>query len=174
MKNKTNIITINGIGIALFVVLSLCLQVPVFENYYLCLGYVVMVVYLYFFGIKSGIIIGFLGTIIYCFLINGLRGMLGWALGNIFIAVILGYSFKLGGKISKNTVKYLIFITGIIISCTCGILIIKSFVEYLLYAQPIIVRMVSNIYAFVADLIVIIFSVPICRLLEPCMSKIYK
>lgn len=174
MKNKTNVITINGIGIALFVVLSLCLQVSIFENYYLCLGYVAMVVYLYFFGIKSGIIIGFLGTVIYCFLINGLRGMPGWALGNIFIAIILGYTFKLTEKVTKNIVKYSLYITGIIISCICGILIIKSFVEYLLYAQPIVVRMLSNTYAFVADLIVITFSVPICKLLEPCIRKIYK
>ena len=38
---------------ALFVALSLCLQAPVFENYYLCLGYAVMAVYCYSFGTIS-------------------------------------------------------------------------------------------------------------------------
>ena len=50
---SVNKICINGIGIALFVVMTLCLQVPVFENYYLCLGYVAMAFYtyyIYFFG----------------------------------------------------------------------------------------------------------------------------
>ena len=35
-------ICMNAMGIAMFVALTLCLQVPVFENYYLCLGYIVM------------------------------------------------------------------------------------------------------------------------------------
>ena len=89
MKKEINTITSNGIGIALFVILSLCLQVPIFQNYYLCLGYVVMAVYLRFFGIKNGAIVGVFGTILYCFLINGLRGMPGWSIGNIVIAIII-------------------------------------------------------------------------------------
>lgn len=44
----------NGLGIALYVALSLCIQVPVFENYYLCLGYIVMLVYCYSSGPVSG------------------------------------------------------------------------------------------------------------------------
>ena len=39
MSANTKKISLLAVGIALFVVLSLCLQVPVFENYYLCLGY---------------------------------------------------------------------------------------------------------------------------------------
>ena len=35
----TRKICITAMGIALFVVLALCLQVPVFENYYLCFGF---------------------------------------------------------------------------------------------------------------------------------------
>ena len=98
MKKKITNITINSIGVALFIALSMCLQVPVFENYYLCLGYVVMAVYTYFFGIKSGAIVGILGTILYCFIINGLRGMPGWAVGNIVIAICLGFGFEMGRK----------------------------------------------------------------------------
>lgn len=46
-KETIRTITFTAIGIALFVVLSMCLRVPVFENYYLCLGYVVMTVYVW-------------------------------------------------------------------------------------------------------------------------------
>ena len=41
----TRKLCVTAMGVALFVVLALCLQVPVFENYYLCLGYVVMTVF---------------------------------------------------------------------------------------------------------------------------------
>lgn len=79
MNSSTQRIALLAVGIALFVALSMCLQVPVFENYYLCLGYVVMAVYCYSFGTVSGTIAGTLGVVLYCLVINGLRGMPGWA-----------------------------------------------------------------------------------------------
>ena len=84
-------ICINGIGIALFVVMTLCLQVPVFENYYLCLGYVAMAFYTYYFGTTSGVLVGTLGVFLYCLLTGGLRGMPGWILGNVVIGIICGW-----------------------------------------------------------------------------------
>lgn len=65
---KTKDICVTGLGIALFVALSMCLRVPVFENYYLCLGYVVMAVYCYSYGAVKGTIVGVAGTILYCLL----------------------------------------------------------------------------------------------------------
>ena len=56
MNTTTRRITLLAVGTALFVALSMCLQVPVFENYYLCLGYVVMAVYCYSFGTVSGVV----------------------------------------------------------------------------------------------------------------------
>ena len=79
----TKKITVTAMGIALFVVLSLCLQVPVFENYYLCLGYVVLMVFCRYFGTFSSLAVGTLGVVLYCVLISGLRGMPGWAAGNV-------------------------------------------------------------------------------------------
>ena len=54
MNTATQRITLLAVGTALFVALSMCLQVPVFDNYYLCLGYVVMTVYCYSFGAGMG------------------------------------------------------------------------------------------------------------------------
>ena len=147
-------ITINSMGIALFVVLSLCLRVPVFENYYLCLGYVAMAVYCYSIGTISGTIVGTLGTVLYCFLINGLRGMPGWALGNIIIGIIMGSAFRLAKKINITWVKLGIMSLAVVIGVTLGILVVKSYIEVLLYSQPFMVRTASNIYAFVADIVV--------------------
>lgn len=75
MKISIKRICLIAMGIALYVVLSLCLQVPVFENYYLCLGYVSMMVFCYYFGAVSGTVVGFLGVVLYCLLTNGLRGL---------------------------------------------------------------------------------------------------
>lgn len=166
-------IAITGIGIALFVVLSLCLQVPVFENYYLCLGYIAMIVYLYSVGTVSGTIVGVFGTILYCLLINGLRGMPGWAIANIYIGISVVAIFNTFNKTIKNrTLELIISIFWIIIDCAIGILFIKSGIEVLLYSQPLELRLVNNIYAFIADVFVISFSIPICWILDKHIKRL--
>ena len=172
MNKKTKDICLIAMGIALFVGLSMCLRVPIFDNFYLCLGYIVMTVYLYNVGIISGTLIGVLGTFLYCFLINGLRGMPGWICGNIIIGIFLGFWFKKSNLIKKNELlKNIISIILIILSVGIGILIIKSIVETLLYSQPFLVRVTTNIPAFISDIFVIILSLPICKMLKPILKK---
>lgn len=169
-----NRIALCGIGIALFVVLALCLQVPVFENYYLCLGYVAMAVYCYSIGAISGTVVGAFGVVIYCFLINGLRGMPGWAIGNIAIGLIAGSAFRFSKKINNKWVKRVVCLVATIIGTAIGILGIKSGVESILYAQPILVRIAKNISAFIADIVVLMVSLPLCEILDPHIQKIIK
>ena len=170
-KSRTKNIAITGMGIALFVVSSMCLRVPIFENYYLCLGYTVMAVYLYSFGIRKGMIVGVLGTALYCFLINGLRGLPGWAIGNVVIAIFVGLMFKFGKSLKPPIAIYLSYICGIIVGCFLGIFIVKSLVENFIYAQPVAIRMANNIYAFIADVVVLIISIPICEKLNKYIEK---
>jgi uncharacterized membrane protein len=174
LSNTITQITIGDIGIALFVVLSLCLQVPVFDNYYLCLGYIVMAVYCYSIGTISGTIISTLGIVLYCFLINGLRGMPGWAIGNIVVGLIAGSAFKWSKNLKNKWIKRLICLVATIIGTAIGILCIKSGVESILYAQPVIVRMTKNISAFLADIVVLMVSLPLCEVLDPHIQKILK
>lgn len=162
-----------AVGIALFVALSLCLQVPVFENYYLCLGYVVMAVYCYSFGAISGTLVGCLGVMLYCVVISGLRGMPGWTLGNLVIGIILGIVFRASKKMDKPLVRTIINILSIIISVTLGIIVVKSETESLLYMQPFLVRVGKNVYAFVADLVVLLVSLPICATLDKQAKKMF-
>ncbi len=172
MSAKTKKLSLLAVGIALFVVLSLCLQVPVFENYYLCLGYVVMAVYCFSFGTLSGTVVGFLGVILYCVVISGLRGMPGWSLGNIVIGIALGFMFKVTRN-WKSTVLRLVTECVIIVAATAiGILVVKSETESLLYAQPFLVRAAKNTSAFIADCVMLIISLPICRILDPYAEKI--
>jgi len=165
-------ITINAMGIALFVVLTLCIQVPVFENYYLCLGYVAMTAYCYIVGVTSGTIVGTIGVIIYCLLTSGLRGMPGWAVGNLFLGIIMGITFKYTKKLNNKYVEIIISSIIVIIGTGVAMLIIKSDIEAHLYMQPFWLRVTKNVYAFVADAFMIIISIPLCRFLEPKFRQI--
>lgn len=162
----TKRICILAIGVALFVALSLCLQVPVFENYYLCLGYVVMTVFCYYFGPGSGAIVGGLGVVLYCLVTGGLRGMPGWAIGNLIIGLIVGLTCKLTLKMGRKWMRHVFVAVSIVVSVGLGILFAKSFVEAVLYAQPMLLRVAKNSYAFVADAVVMMFSLPICVSLQ--------
>lgn len=172
MSSTLKNVTINAMGISLFVVLSLCLQVPVFENYYICLGYVAMTVFCYMVGTISGTITGTFGVVLYCLLINGLRGMPGWAAGNLIIGIVLGITFKLTKKINNSLIEFIVCSIIIIVTTAFAMLVVKSTVECFLYSQPFFVRAIKNIYAFIADAFTIIISIPLCKLLEPKLKPI--
>lgn len=171
MKSITKNVCITALGIALFVVFSLCLQVPVFENYYLCLGYVVLAVYCYSIGVGKSVCVGFLGVILYCLLTSGLRGMPGWSLGNIVIALATSLVCKFTEKFKNKTIRHIVIAVVMVLSTAIGILGVKSLVECLLYSQPVLLRVAKNVYAFVADSFVLVLSIPICYSLNFLIKK---
>lgn len=166
MEKATRKLCLLAMGTALFVVLSLCLQVPVFENYYLCLGYVPMMVFCYYFGPAAGMTVGCGGVILYCLLINGLRGMPGWAAGNLLIGLVVGLTCRITAQMKNRGARHLLLAASVVVAVAVGILGVKSAVEMLLYAQPIWLRMGKNLYAFAADVVVLLVSLPICASLE--------
>ena len=171
MISSTKKICIIAMGIALFVVLSLCLQVPVFENYYLCLGYVVMTVFCYYFGPISGMVVGGLGVVLYYLLTGGVRGMPGWAIGNLVIGLFVGLTCKITLKLKNEWMRHVVIGVSIVVSVAIGMLAVKSTIESILYAQPMFLRIVKNSYAFVADVIVMIISLPVCLSLRKVIVK---
>ena len=164
MNTTTQRVTLLAVGTALFVALSMCLQVPVFENYYLCLGYVVMAVYCWSFGTFSGTVAGTLGVVLYCLVINGLRGMPGWALGNIVIGICLGLAFHAAKRMKSRLAGTALSIAAIVAGTALGILGVKSVTESLLYGQPFLVR---------ADVVVLIVSLPVCMSLDGTARKMF-
>ena len=164
---KTRDITFLAMGIALFVALSMCLRVPVFENYYLCLGYVVMTAYIYCFKWYEGAIVGFFGVILYC-IIGGLgfNGMPGWAVGNIVIGLILGMGLTWIRKIENKALKAALTAVVAVIATFAGIEIVKSLIDSFVVAQPFLVRVGKNMTSFIADIVVIVASLPVCVLIE--------
>ena len=173
MKITTKDITFTAIGIALFVVLSMCLRVPVFENYYLCLGYIVMTVYIWCFLWYEGAIVGFLGVILYCIIGSlGFNGMPGWSLGNIFIGLIMGVALKQIQKLKNKTLQVVLMAIAAVIATFVGILIVKSLIDSVVVSQPFVVRFGKNMTSFIADAFVIVVSLPICVLVEKPAKKL--
>lgn len=173
MTTTTRKICVTAMGIALFVVLTLCLQVPVFENYYLCLGYVVMTVFCCYFGPFSAMAVGGLGVVLYCLLTNGLRGMPGWAVGNLFIGLMVGLTCKYSCKLKNKRLSGLLVGVSIVVSTAAAMLGIKSLTESFLYAQPFVLRVAKNSYAFVADAAVMLLSLPVCHGLRGVITKTF-
>lgn len=166
MSKTTKNVCLTAMGVALYVVLSLCLQVPVFENYYLCLGYVSMMVFCYWFGPIAGTTVGVMGVVLYCLLTNGLRGLPGWAAGNLVIGLTVGLTCSLTKKMPHTLLRHGLIAAAVIVSTAVGILWIKSLTEVLLYAQPMLLRVAKNVYAFVADVVVLLVSIPLCVCLK--------
>ena len=48
----------------------------------------------------------------------------------------------------------------------------KSIVEMYLYSQPFLLRVSNNIFAFIADVVVLLFAVPFCEMLDPKIKKL--
>ena len=181
-------ITYMAIGIALFVVTSMCLRVPVFENYYLCLGYVVMTVYIWCFKWYEGAAVGFFGVWLYCLIGSlGFNGAPGWAIGNIVIGIILGFTIpairNLTNKLVKkdvidDTKAEKLYITIPLVGLVAvfatfvGIMLVKSAVDMVVVSQPFTVRFIKNLNSFIADAVVIVFSIPICLVLEKPLKKL--
>ena len=172
MKRNLKVLIATALGIALFVVLSVCLQVPIFQNYYLCLGYIAMAVFCYSFGTVSGTIVGVFGVVLYCLLISGLKGMPGWALGNVAIGFGLGLTFELTKNMKNRVAKYMLWVAAVIYSVALGILGLKSLVDSVIKSQPFLARVAMNLYAFIADVAVLLISLPICELLDKPAQKL--
>ena len=131
-----------AVGIALFVALSMCLRVPVFENYYLCLGYVVMTVYIWSFKWYEGAIVGALGVVLYCIIGQlGFNGMPGWALGNVAIGLIIGLPLKFIKRLKSRALQMFLTAVAAAIGTFVGILLIKSLVDSLVVGQPFVVHL---------------------------------
>jgi hypothetical protein len=113
-----------------------------------------------------------MGVILYCLVISGLRGMPGWSLGNIVIGIAIGLMFKSTRNWKSTVLKLAIECFVIVVATAIGILVVKSETESLLYSQPFLVRAAKNTSAFIADSVMLIISLPICKVLDPYAERI--
>ena len=76
---------------------------------------------------------------------------------------------------NRRKIKYLRYFlcaVAIVSSTFLGIFIMKSIVEMYLYSQPFLLRASNNIFAFIADVVVLLFAVPFCEMLDPKIKKL--
>ena len=142
MSNKSRKITYLGMGIALYVVLSYTVKIPLINQIRTDFGYLVFGVFLCLFGVE-GTIVGVFGCIISNLLYSG-TFPIGWALGQLFIGIVCGLSFKK----TKNTA------VRVVIACVCvliGIGVIKTLVESFLFKLPLAAKFVRGLVASAAD-----------------------
>lgn len=149
MKTKT--ITITALGIALYVVVSMFLKIPLGVGHLaLDLGYIVLAVYCYSMGPIIGAIVGGAGCTIVSLISSGWFP-LGWLLGNILI----GYTCGRWYKEEKTTFNCVLSIAAIVL----GVLGIKTIVECLMFSIPLVVKLPKNGVAALTDSIVMCLGV---------------
>ena len=120
---------------------------------------------------KAGALVGSMGVVLYCLLTSGLRGMPGWALGNLLIGLIMGFAFRVMKHRQNRVFKWFVCVMAAVAGAALGILGIKSGVEFVLYGQPFWFRVAKNLYAFAADVFVMVLSLPLCARLDRWLDR---
>lgn len=147
---KTKDICLMGLGIAMYVSVSMLLKIPVIGHISLDLGYIVLALYCYICGPISGAIVGSFGCFLVSLLLSGWISI-AWPLGNFFIGALCGTIYN--RTKGKNNV---IFINTVatLVAVFIGIAVIKTAVECVMYGIPLAVKFAKNFVAFFMDAIV--------------------
>ena len=75
---------------------------------------------------------------------------------------MVGLTCTYAARIKKQWLRHTLIGVSIVFSVALGVLGAKSLVEMLLYAQPFGLRIAKNVYAFVADVVVMLINLPVC------------
>lgn len=143
MKTKT--IATFGVALALYVVVSSFMHIPIgIGHLWIDLGYVVYGLMLALYGIPA-LIIGVLGVFIENVLFTGWISF-SWMTGQLLIGVICGYVFR---KINNN----LTIIIVAVISTWVGIGLVKTLIEIVLGYGVFPVKILTNSVAAALDVI---------------------
>lgn len=152
--NRTRKITYLGMGITLYVVISMMLKIPVVNRIKLDLGYLVFAYYLCGFG-PSGTIVGTAG----CLIANLLAGgsfPLAWLIGQLFIGLSLGFLFQKTDDLGLRIIMS-------VISVFIGIGLIKTVLEVMMFKLPLYAKFLSNMAAFAVDSISFVIGLVLFR-----------
>lgn len=163
MKPITKI-TFLGMGIALYAVLSLVMNIPLLAGTHLQtdLGYIAFAVFLMLFG-WQGAIVGIAGCFIESLITSGWVPY-GWLLGQAFIGILCGIIYT---KVKPKWVHFLVTVVAVFI----GIAVIKTGVECAMFSIPLIIKFPKNCVAFVADLIPMLVGLGISYRLKKLVVK---
>lgn len=151
-----------GIGIALYVAISMLLKIPLGVGHIMLdLGYIVFAIYCYIHGSIIGAIVGTGGCILVSLLSTGYFPI-GWALGNAFIGVVCGrvVDRPLWARVVIAVIAVLIGVAGI-----------KTIVESAIWSMPILVKLAKNLVAASADAAVMAIGTYLAPKVKNLVSK---
>ena len=138
-----------GIGIAMYVVLSMAMKIPLISHIQTDFGYIAFGVFACLVGWEAAIV-GVIGALFSSLLINGWIPI-GQMVGQLVIGIICGLAYK---KIKNIPVNIAITIVAVFI----GVGLIKTGIECKLYSIPFAVKFIKNCIAWVADTIPMVFG----------------
>lgn len=142
MNNRTKKVTYIGIGIALYIVVSMLLNIPLIGHIRLDCGYIVYAVYLYFFG-YLGIAVGVVGCFVKGYISDGWIPFT-WMIGQVIIGLICAKVFS----VTDKKIWRIIAIAG---SVFLGVGIVSSVLSAVMFNIPIGVKLTKGVVASVAD-----------------------
>lgn len=147
MNNNIKRISLYGLGIALYVALSMTAKIPVIGHASLDLGYIVFAVYCYYCGSIAGMVIGSMGCMLVSLLTSGWFPP-GWIIGNMIIGFIVG---MVGKESNASTAKRIVVV---FFAVFLGIFCAKTIIECALYSIPLAVKAPKSAVVFIMDAIV--------------------
>ena len=149
-SSRTKLITYMGLGIAIYVVLSFTVKIPLLAHIRTEPGYIAFGIFLCLFGYPATSV-GVLGCIIANLLYSGTFPV-GWALGQLFIGLFCSFCFS---KVSNVWIRCAIGTAAVFI----GIAGIKTVVESLLFDLPIAAKVVRGLVASAADAVPFVIGI---------------
>ena len=141
------------LGVALYFVLGSIAKLNLIGHIQIDLGYIAFGAYLVIFGIQ-GTLVGVIGCLLESLIYSGWVPV-GWILGQLFIGLFCGITFKA----VQGKYKWYAYIGLTSIAVFVGIAVIKTITECFLYQIPFFVKITKNAVAFVSDVIPMILGV---------------
>ena len=158
----TKKITLCGIGIALYFVLSMLANIPLVGHMRLDCGYIVYAIYLVLFGWLA-IPVGVIGCFIKGYISDGWIPFT-WMIGQTIIGVACAYVFS---KTNKKTIQIL----TIVVSVFLGIAIVSSGLSALMFNLPLGMKIAKGSVGALADSVAMIIGLFIADELKKFTRK---
>ena len=158
MVSNAKRITILGVGIALYVVLSFILNFPIVGHVRFDAGYVCYAVYLSLFG-WWGIPVGVVGCFIKGYISDGWIPFT-WMIGQLIVGVTCAVVFR-----KTNDAKHRIFYRAmaVTVSVTVGIGIVSSLLSAVMFGQPIMLKIGRGMITAAADILPMVIGLVIAE-----------
>ena len=161
----TKKITYLGVGIALYFVMSMALNIPLVGHMRLDCGYIVYVVYLALFG-YWGIPVGVIGCFLKGYICDGWIPFT-WMIGQVVIGVICACVFS-------RTDRKLLRIIAVILSVFLGIAIISSGLSAIIFHLPIGLKIFKGSIGAATDSLAMIVGLYLVDVIGKLEMKVVK